>query len=316
MFEVTSDISNYKDILPVFGLECYLKTMSDNYGWCISNKFIVPFIIRKKYFFKFLSFTNQTIYLDNYTEQDEEIFLNEAIHYFKNKGIDFITQAPTNAIFRVKPEGSYFCRFGTYQIDLNSDENVLFERVHTKHRNVIRKAAKEGVSIERGIHLSDICYQIINDTQIRNGIAFYNYDDYLNFVESLRNNVAFFCAFKDGICQGAAIMLYTTEGAYYVYGGSKEHPYSGSMNLLQWEAMKYFKQKGIKSYDFLGARLSSNIDERKAGIQKFKERFGGELKTGFLWKYDIHPIKRKLYYYMIRLKYGKKNKDIIDEENS
>src|SRR5271157_4802837 len=118
MFEVTSDIRKYIDRLPVFGLESYLKTMSDKYGWCISEKFILPFVIRKKYFFRFITFTTQTIYLGDHSVKEEDFFLKEVIEYFKNKGMDFITQPPTNTIFRCVPDGSKFTNFGTYIIDL------------------------------------------------------------------------------------------------------------------------------------------------------------------------------------------------------
>ena len=78
------------------------------------------------------------------------------------------------------------------------------------------------------------------------------------------------------------------------------------------------KKRGVKKYDFVGARLSDVSGTKLAGIQKFKKRFGGELKRGYLWKKDINLMKCKLFDLALKVKLKLKGvsmpKDIIDQE--
>ena len=51
--------------------------------------------------------------------------------------------------------------FGTYVIDLSESEDKLWERVHSKHRNVIRRAIKEGVEINLKLNINDFLNLLI-----------------------------------------------------------------------------------------------------------------------------------------------------------
>ena len=80
--------------------------------------------------------------------------------------------------------------------------------------------------------------------------------------------------------------------------------------------MKHLKQLGVKRYDLVGVRLKNN-DPALEGIFRFKKGFGGDLKTGYLWKTDLNPLEAKLYDYLVRFKNRNKKpaKDIIDQIN-
>ena len=96
-----------------------------------------------------------------------------------------------------------------------------------------------------------------------------------------------------------------------MYGGSIEKPHTGAMNLLHWECIKYFKSKGVKKYDFVGARDSVDEDSKIKGIQRFKERFGGEKKWVICGK--KLSLKGHIYEFLIRIKSLSFTIDIIDE---
>ena len=78
------------------------------------------------------------------------------------------------------------------------------------------------------------------------------------------------------------------------------------------------KKRGVKWYDFVGARINPSPGSKVEGIQRFKSRFGGELKEGFLWKKNYNKIKSS-FYSIALYSYGKIKKinvkDIIDQEN-
>jgi len=108
-------------------------------------------------------------------------------------------------------------------------------------------------------------------------------------------------------------MPFSQFAAYYFYGGSAPNAFLGSLNLLHWRAIKYFKSLGVKYYDFVGARI--NPKKELEGIQRFKSRFGGEFKKGYLWKYPLNKWKYGLYKPLFYLKNRRKG-DIIDEEKN
>ena len=82
--------------------------------------------------------------------------------------------------------------------------------------------------------------------------------------------------------------------------------------------MLEFKKMGVREYDFMGARLNVEKGSKLEGIQRFKSRFGGELKKGYLWKYEINPIKTKTIYFLQKVIFKLKGQDYkgdaIDQE--
>ena len=88
-----------------------------------------------------------------------------------------------------------------------------------------------------------------------------------------------------------------------------------AMNLLHWSAMKLMKERGVKYYDFVGARINPDEGSKYEGIQRFKSRFGGELKKGYLWKMPLNKFKYKLFCWLVAAKQGRNYcGDVIDQE--
>lgn len=85
MLEYIKSLKEFnQNSLPYFARENYLKTLSKDYGWFKSEQFLLPFIERKKYIFRFVTFTNETIYLtDNPNVKSEQVFLNDVVRYLK-----------------------------------------------------------------------------------------------------------------------------------------------------------------------------------------------------------------------------------------
>jgi aminoglycoside 3-N-acetyltransferase len=87
---------------------------------------------------------------------------------------------------------------------------------------------------------------------------------------------------------------------------------------LNWTTIQLLKKKGVKRYDFVGARLSHIAGSKLEGIQQFKRRFGAELEEGFLWKKDLDIFDCMVFDELVRFSYKLKKQspllDIIDEE--
>jgi lipid II:glycine glycyltransferase (peptidoglycan interpeptide bridge formation enzyme) len=226
--------------------------------------------------------------------------------------VDFIRSHHT-ALFNYFPDDSIYCRFGSYILDLSQSEEALLSNIHSKHRNVIKKAKKDNVLISCGKENRDKCEFLINSTLSRQKVHQIN-QNMLNKLTALSNIDYWIAEYNDEI-HGAAIIVWAENSAYYLYGGSIEKTHSGAMNLLHWAAIMEMKKRNVKFYDFVGARIDPEEGSKYEGIQRFKSRFGGELKQGYLWKLPLNKVKYKLYVSMQKLKnYGQFKGDIIDQE--
>lgn len=252
----------------------------------------------------------------------EKKFLNNFIASAKkNKSADRIGQSPAFAIFSAYPEGSTHAPFGTYFIDLeNNDIDTLSKNLHGKHRNVIRNAEKNGVEIKYGKNCLTDFYTLYRDTMKRSSMYCEPFEFFEDLQKALPENSVCGVCYHNGTPQGGLFMPYSKFAAFYLYGASTEKmEVTGAMNYLHWNTMKLLKEKEVKRYDFVGARLSKDLSEKLKGIQQFKERFGATLEKGHLWKKDINAAKCKTYDGLLSLKLKLKGhkmpKDLISQES-
>ncbi len=307
--------------VPAFAKSAYLKFKGQDYGYIYGeinqkNIFFSAFILKKRYFFSLAEFQTPVICLDDsYKEQSVEFIEKGLLELNKKYNIDFVCQNPAYAIFDIYPQGAHYTYFGSYICNLENTEEQLWKKVHSKHRNVIRKAQNMGVEIKINEIDIDEVYDIIVDTQNRSGNGFISKEQFLELKKSMGNGLDIISACYDGRLQGCAVMIHDKKRAYYLYGGSCAKTSPGALNLMHWQAMLYYKELGLVEYDFVGARLSERIAEKLQGIQRFKSRFGGELKQGFLWKYVFKSHKYWLYKLLCFIRNGKWEVDAIDEEH-
>jgi len=303
---------------PIFASENYLKSKNYEYGWLggfsdNSLKFVLPYLIKKRLIFKYLQFQTGTIYIDNNMSiENEKFFLNNVIGFLKQKNLDFISHSPTNTVFNTFPDNSEYAEFGSYIIDLMLSEDDLWKNIHQKHRNVIRKAMKSNVIIEKDRKLAETAYQILKQTMERADKIFILKKEFDSMITLLEDNTEIFIVSYENKPQGCAIIPFSQYSAYYLLGGSIEKPFTGSLNLLQWEIIKYYKEKGVRCYDFAGARIKPEQGSKLEGIQRFKSRFGTNMKKGYLWKFPFNKFKYNLFKKLVFIR--NKEGDIVDQE--
>lgn len=322
MVEILTTDAGLAGALPIVGTAAYLRAKSPRYGWFRSGDFVLPFIVERRALFDRLVFTHQTICVGGARPENGEYeFLNQVVAAARNLGVDFIYQPLATAVFSVVPKGAVSARFGTYVVDLELPVEQLWANVHGKHRNVIKKAQDAGVEISEGPHNLPICYELIHATMKRNQKLSVALGELERFRENLAENVSFYVAKKDNVAQGAAVIVWNAgHTAYYLYGGTSDSPFGGGMNLLHWKAMTDMKARGVKHYDFVGARVSPPPGSKLESIQRFKVRFGADMREGYLWKYPLKPLRYSAYCWFARanaLMHGAIYQgDIIDEERA
>ena len=268
-----------------------------DYGYFIENNIVLPYTIRKKSMFKWIQLDSDFCREINKTEKKQ--FLDNMVEYVK-KNIKVSHILTTNtAIFDVYPTDSFYCKFGTYLVNLTQSEDDLFKGLHSKHRNVVRKAQTDGIIVEHGPEQASNAIMLMQDTFDRQnkvsglGLAL------IKQMEPLGDMVDYWVA-KDseGNLQGSAILLWNKGNTcYYMHGGSAAHTKPGAMNLLMWESMKCMKERGVKWFDFVGARVTTEAGSKLEGIQRFKSRFGATMKVGYMFRVVIN----KPYYMLYKL---------------
>jgi len=304
--------------LPIFARESFLKAVGDKYGWLggfSENgelRCVLPYSIIRKAIFRMVRFRVETIPLGEELEVEEEkSFLNSAVEYFRTIGTDMIIPATTNTIFRTYPDGAVVAPYGTYIIDLNQPEEIIWNNIYEDFRKKIRRAIKIGVQIKSGIEHLDNAYTLIVDSLKRSSLKFRGYNDFKRFVLGLSENLKVYVAEYEGAAQACMVVPFSSHSAYSLYSGTISAPAKGAMHLLQWEAIRQFHGMGAKYFNFTGVRINPEKGSKQEGIMNFKMRFGGRLIQGYMWKYSFHPLKFAAYSLAVRFFRGG---DIVDAE--
>lgn len=295
----------------------YKTACGEKVWYAYNDMFVMPIDIYEKIKFRY------AMYPSEYYEYEaggaggtSKAFLNQVQVALKREKVAWITSG-ASAFFDVYPTKSMRIPFGSHVINLNEDIETLWAKVHTKHRNSIRKAEKNGVVIKAGglELLNDYC-RLDKETWHRNGRKGYGISFFENILCAMKENAILYMAYKDDIPQAGACYYINEQMCYYMYGASADHPESGATNYLHWEVIKSLKEQGIKKYSFVGCRINEDENSKYHSIQRFKERFGGELVTGYMFKVIICPWQYRVFQWLYKLKNKTELTDAIDQEIS
>ena len=169
----------------------------------------------------------------------------------------------------------------TRQLNLEKSEDQLLSEMRKTTRYEIKKALTLGVKVNSSKNPSDIdnFYKLQNETAKR--------QDFIPFdkkflkeqfkVFARDDQVILYTAWlgKKKLTQ-AFIIFYGSEADYH-YGASTDdgRKYPGAY-LIQWEAIKEAKRRGLKRYNLWGVAPEGQTNHRFHGVSVFKRGFGGE----------------------------------------
>ena len=161
----------------------------------------------------------------------------------------------------------------TIAMDLTSPE-VIWENIHSKNRNMIRKAEKNGVVIAhgQGMDLFDKFIEIYNATMVKDNAEEYYYFKrpfYESIHKDLRDNYELFYAKLEDKVIAMSIMIYANGRLnYHLSGSDIEYRHLAPSNLLLYKAALWGCEKGMKTFH-LGGGVGSGEDN----LYKFKAAF-------------------------------------------
>jgi hypothetical protein len=308
----------WQEGLPVFASESFLKAVSNEYGWLggfdDSGKLlcILPYTIIKKLSFKFVRFRVETIpQVEYFPINEEKAFLDSCLDFFRSKKADVIIPATTNSIFRTYPDRAVAAPYGTYIIDLQPAEEVLWHNIERITRQNIKRAISLGVTVRETKEESPAAYELIRETFKRSNLPFMSFNAFQKYLDGLGQHGLILKAEHQGLAQSYVVFAYSQYRAYAVYAGNSADMMRGANKLLYWEAIKLFKKLGVKDYDFVGVRINPEKGSKQDALSSFKRHFGGQLVQGYIWKCSLNPVKYKLYNLAAKFRSGG---DIVDAE--
>lgn len=161
----------------------------------------------------------------------------------------------------------------TIAMDLSSPETI-WENIHSKNRNMIRKAEKNGIVIEhgQGMELFDEFIKIYNATMDKDHAEEYYYFKrpfYESIHNDLRNNYEMFYAKLEDKIIAMSIMIFANGRMnYHLSGSDIEYRNLAPSNLLLYKAALWGCEQDFKTFH-LGGGVGSGEDN----LYKFKAAF-------------------------------------------
>jgi peptidoglycan pentaglycine glycine transferase (the first glycine) len=188
----------------------------------------------------------------------------------------------------------------TVWLDLTDTEESLLAGMKQKTRYNIRLAEKKGVRVRIGNETDfERMFQIYAETSLRDGFAIRSKDYYFQLWKMFfANGVAYpmIAEFEGQIIAGLFIFIFAGR-AWYLYGMSTNlHRDKMPNYLLQWEAIRLAKSKGVTIYDLWGAPDQLSKEDHMWGVYRFKEGLGGKLvRTIGAWDFTERPFLYSVY---------------------
>lgn len=215
-----------------------------------------------------------------------------------NPAWDKISNTLKRRGWRYSPEQIQFKN--TVWIDLTKTEDFLLAGMKQKTRYNIRLAEKKGVRIRVGDGKDFTrLFQIYAETSLRDGFAIRSKEYYLDLWSLfIQKNMAYplIAEYEGEVIAGLFLFVFAGK-AWYLFGMSTNRHRDKMPNyLLQWEAIRLAKSKGIRIYDLWGAPDSLSPDDHMWGVYRFKEGLGGKfVKTIGAWDFTEKPLAYQVY---------------------
>ncbi|MBE3559648.1 MAG: peptidoglycan bridge formation glycyltransferase FemA/FemB family protein [Ktedonobacteraceae bacterium] len=206
------------------------------------------------------------------------------------KRLDALPVQPVRAVQPVR----------TIVVDLAPAEEELLAKMKEKWRYNIRLAMRKGVTVRVAASEQDVYawYRLLSVTAERDRFGIHTVDYYLRAWQMLtvQDRARLLLAEYDGQVLAGIFVSCFARQAIYLYGASSNEQRNLMPNyLLQWEAMRWSKQKGAATYDLWGIPETDAPEEAMAGVYRFKSGWGGRI-IRFVGAYErvYHPLLMRL----------------------
>lgn len=215
-----------------------------------------------------------------------EIF-SAAQEFGKQRGWKYLeARGGLNFLSGAKASISFF----GHRVPLATSETAMFEKLESSMRRAIRKAEKEGVTVEIAQSESAMrdFFKLQCLTRQRHGLPPQSLDFFLNIQRFVMSQNLGFVAIASHAGKKIAASVYFVRGekAIYKYGASDfAHQDLRGSNLVMWAAMKHLARNGVRELHLGKTSLLHD------GLRRFKLNLGAtEEKIDYV-RYDFGDSK-------------------------
>jgi lipid II:glycine glycyltransferase (peptidoglycan interpeptide bridge formation enzyme) len=194
----------------------------------------------------------------------------------------------------------------TSQLDITKSEDELMAQMRKTTRYEIKRAMKENIKIATSTDEKEIkkFYDIQIETAKRQKFVPFSYkflyEQFKIFAQN-GHSLLYSAEFEKKLLAQAFIIFYGKEAVYHYGVSTDEGRHHPGAYLIQWEAIKEAKKRGMTRYNFWGVAPENNTAHRFSGLSLFKRGFGGQ-DFEYLHAQDLIINKpRYLITYLIEL---------------
>jgi len=184
-------------------------------------------------------------------------------------------------------------------LDITPSEDTLLSGMRKTTRYEIRRAIKVGVGITISKEKKDLSYftELYKETAKRHGFVKHTGIESEFDVFTKKDQAVIITGFFEKKPIASALILFSGHQAIYHHGASIASSIPVSY-LVQWEAIRYAKERGVKEYNFWGIAPDGDPSHPWFGLSAFKKGFGGkEART--IHAYDFPVSFRYWILYVI-----------------
>ena len=176
--------------------------------------------------------------------------------------------------------------FYGHTLDLAAGEDSMFEKMDGSARQAVRKAEKDGVTVEisQSLEAVEVFYRLQCLTRQRHGLPPQPRDFFLNIHRRiLSQNLGMIAvAGRGGEKIAASVYFFLGGRAIYKYGASDfRYQNLRGTNLAMWRAMQWLGRQGVKTLDLGKTSLTND------GLRRFKLNLGAAERKIEYVKFDL-----------------------------
>lgn len=152
----------------------------------------------------------------------------------------------------------------TVGLCLLDSEKEMWNSLRNKTRNMIRKAQKAGLIVERGFENVEAFYRIYAKRMLEKGVPIHSLAFFKQTIKELKDFAELLVVKRGGMPVGGLLLLVDKHTAIYPYQASlPEGEQYASNQLLIWEAMHLCHRRGITMLDMGESKEGSSVYQSK-----------------------------------------------------